>query len=79
MLEQPAVAAVCGDVNGGWLEAVSYVTDGLILLGVLAVLFAIGVARGRRRLGMGFTGRGFAIAVSGFAIVVLIIWVSQRH
>jgi hypothetical protein len=56
-----------------------YVTDGLILLGVLAVLFAIGVARGRRRLGMGFTGRSFAITVSGFAIVVLIIWVSQRH
>ena len=53
-------------------------TDGLILLGVIALLFAIGVAKGRRRLGMGISGRGFAIAVSGFAIVVLILWVSQR-
>jgi hypothetical protein len=55
------------------------VTDGLILLGVLAVLFAIGVTWGRKRLGIGLSGRGFAIAVSGFAIAVLILWVSQRH
>jgi hypothetical protein len=55
------------------------VTDGLILLGVLAVLFAIFVARGRKRLGMGFTGRSFAMAICGFAIVVLILWVAQRH
>jgi 1,4-dihydroxy-2-naphthoate octaprenyltransferase len=55
------------------------VTDGLILLGVLAVIFAIFVARGRKRLGMGFTGRSFAMAVCGFAIVVLILWVAQRH
>ncbi|HEX7996452.1 MAG TPA: hypothetical protein VF506_21240 [Streptosporangiaceae bacterium] len=54
-------------------------TDGLILLGVLAVLFAIVVARGRRRLGMRFSGRSFAVAVSGFAIAVLVLWVSQRH
>lgn len=54
-------------------------TDGLILLGVLAVLFAIGVARGRKRLGMGVTGRGFAMAVCGFAIVVLVLWVAQRR
>ena len=53
--------------------------DGLILLGVLAVLFAFGLGRGRRRLGMGFTGRTFAMAVAGFAIVVLVLWVAQRH
>ena len=53
-------------------------TNGLILLGVLAVLFAIGVSMGRRRLGMRFSGRGFAIAASGFAIAALILWVSQR-
>jgi hypothetical protein len=58
---------------------VSSVTDGLILLGLLAALFAIGVAMGRRRLGMRFSGRGFAIAASGFAIAVLVLWVSQRH
>ncbi len=54
-------------------------TDGLILLGFLALLFAIGVARGRRRMGIGITGRTFATAVCGFAIVVLILWVAQRH
>ena len=54
-------------------------SDGLILLGVLAVLFAVGLSRGRRRLGMGVTGRGFAMAVAGFAIAVLIFWVAQRH
>jgi hypothetical protein len=54
-------------------------TDGLILLGVLAVLFAIGVAWGGKRLGMRFSGRGFAKSVSGFAIAVLVLWVSQRH
>ncbi|MDR2985718.1 MAG: hypothetical protein LBV34_12850 [Nocardiopsaceae bacterium] len=54
-------------------------TDGLILLGVLAVLFAIVMTKGRKRLGMGFSVRGFAVAVSGFAIAVLILWVSQRH
>ena len=54
-------------------------TDGLILLGLLAALFAIAVAMGRRRLGMRFNGRGFAIAASGFAIAVLVLWVSQRH
>jgi hypothetical protein len=55
------------------------VTDGLILLGFLAGLFAILVVRGRRRLGMGVTGRTFAMAVCGFAIVVLILWVAQHR
>ena len=54
-------------------------TDGLILLGFLAVLFAILLARGRRRLGMGVTGRTFAVAVCGFAIVVLILWATQHR
>jgi hypothetical protein len=55
------------------------VTDGLILLGVLAVLFAVGLSRGRKRLGIGLNGRGFAMAVCGFAIVVLILWGAQRR
>ena len=54
-------------------------TNGLILLFVLAVLFAFVVGRVRRRLGMAFTGRIFAMAVSGFAIAVLVLWVTQRH
>jgi hypothetical protein len=55
------------------------VTDGLILLGFLAVIFAIGVTTGRRRLGMGVSGRIFAVAVCGFAIAVLILWATQRR
>ena len=53
-------------------------TDGLILLGFLAVIFAIGVTMGRRRLGMAVTGRIFALAVCGFAIAVLILWATQH-
>jgi len=79
MLEQSATAAVCGRLNSGWRRRWGGVTDGLILLGVLAVLFAIGVAWAGKRFGMRFSGRGFAIAVSGFAIAVLVLWVSQRH
>jgi hypothetical protein len=55
------------------------VTDGLILLGFLALLFAVIVVRGRRRMGIGVTGRVFATAIAGFAIVVLILWATQRH
>jgi hypothetical protein len=55
------------------------VTDGLILLGFLAILFAILVARGRRRLGMGVSGRTLAMAVCGFAIAVLILWATQHR
>jgi hypothetical protein len=54
------------------------VTDGLILLGFLATIFAVAVIRGRRRMGMGATARVFAIAACGFAIAVLILWVTQR-
>jgi hypothetical protein len=55
------------------------VTDGLILLGFLALLFAILVVRGRRRLGIGVSGRTLVVAVCGFAIAVLILWVTQRR
>ncbi|HEX9065867.1 MAG TPA: hypothetical protein VF843_12220 [Streptosporangiaceae bacterium] len=54
-------------------------TDGLILLGFLAVIFAIIVVRGRRRLGVSTGGRVFMIAVAGFAIAVLVLWVQSRH
>ena len=51
-------------------------TNGLILLGVLAVIFAVIVARVRRRLGM--TVRFFFAAAAVFAIVVLILFAQQR-
>jgi 1,4-dihydroxy-2-naphthoate octaprenyltransferase len=54
------------------------VTNGLILLGFIAVIFAILVARGRRRLGMGVSGRIFALTVCGFAIAILILWATQH-
>ncbi|MGI9006280.1 MAG: hypothetical protein ACR2FU_08795 [Streptosporangiaceae bacterium] len=54
-------------------------TDGLILLGFIAVVFAILVLRGRRRLGMSGRFKPFMTAVAGFAIAVLILWATQRH
>jgi hypothetical protein len=53
--------------------------DGLILLGVIAVIFAVLVLRGRRILGMSATGKVFMTAVCGFAIVVLILWATNRR
>ena len=52
--------------------------NGLILLGLLAVIFAVIVARGRRRLGITVTARFFVAAAAVFAIVVLIVWAKQR-
>ena len=52
--------------------------NGWILLGFLAVIVAIFVARGRRRLGMTVTARFFVAAAAAFAIVVLILWARQR-
>jgi hypothetical protein len=58
---------------------VTYVgTNGLILLGVLAVIFAVLVTRGRRRLRIMATARFFFAAIAVFAIVVLIFWAQQR-
>ena len=54
-------------------------TDGLILLGFIAVIFAVVVLRARRRLGAGTSGKAFATAVCGFAIVVLILWATHNH
>jgi len=54
-------------------------TDGLILLGFIALIFAILVAMGRKRLGIRATGRTFAMTVCGFAIAILILWATQRH
>lgn len=64
-----------------WLDGMAggCMTNGLILLFALAVLFAFAVGRVRRRLGMAFTARIFAVTVSGFAIAVLVLWATQRH
>ncbi len=52
--------------------------DGLILLGLLALLFALGVARLRRRIGLPVTGRALAAAAAALAITVLLMWASGR-
>lgn len=49
-------------------------TDGLILLGVIAFLIAIVTARVRKRLGMSVNGRFYAVTITGVAIAVLILW-----
>jgi hypothetical protein len=53
-------------------------TNGLILLAFIALVFALVVARFRRRMGIAVTGRGLAMTISGFAIVVLILWATSR-
>jgi hypothetical protein len=52
--------------------------NGLILLGLVAVIFAIVVARVRRRLGMTVSARFFFAAAAVSAIVILIFWARQR-
>jgi 1,4-dihydroxy-2-naphthoate octaprenyltransferase len=55
------------------------VAQGLILLGFLAVLAAYFTVRTRRRLGLGSTGRHWVLVITGFVIVVLVLWaVSTR-
>jgi hypothetical protein len=54
-------------------------TTGLILLAFLAVLAAFFLTRMRRRLGLGVTGRTWAVIIAVFAIVVLGLWASSQR
>jgi hypothetical protein len=54
-------------------------TTGLILLAFLAVLVAFFLTRMRRRLGLGVTGRTWAVVIAVFAIVVLALWASSQR
>jgi hypothetical protein len=54
------------------------VADGLILLAFIALLVAVLVARTRRRLGLAVTSRLLVMTVTGFVIVVLILWATRR-
>jgi hypothetical protein len=53
-------------------------TNGLILLAFVALVFALVMTRVRRRLGMAVTGRIMAMTMAGFAIVVLALWAATR-
>jgi uncharacterized membrane protein len=55
------------------------VANGLILLGFLAVLFAFVVGKTRRRVGLPMTGRIFTMIITGFVIVVLVLWVANTR
>lgn len=54
-------------------------TTGLILLAFLAILVAFFITRMRRRLGLGVTGRTWAVIIAVFAIIVLGLWASSQH
>lgn len=54
-------------------------TNGLILLGFIAILIAVVVARVRRRIGVPVRTGFYGVAVAGIAIFVLILWATQNH
>ncbi|HEY6278316.1 MAG TPA: hypothetical protein VIX86_18525 [Streptosporangiaceae bacterium] len=54
-------------------------TTGLILLGLIAVLVALGWARFRRRLGMSTSGRAWLTVVAVVVIGVLALWAYSTH
>lgn len=54
-------------------------TDGLILLGFIAVLIAIVTARVRRRAGFPVRQGFYGVAIAGIAIAVLIFWATQNR
>jgi hypothetical protein len=54
-------------------------TNGLILLGLIALLFALIANRLRRRVGLPVTGHIMAMTISGFAIIVLVLWVASSR
>lgn len=55
-------------------------TNGLILLGLIAVLIAFGVTRVRRRTGLAVTAGTWGAVIAFVAIVVLLMYAySNRH
>jgi hypothetical protein len=54
-------------------------TNGLILLGFIAILIAVVFARVRRRIGAPVRSGFYGVAVAGIAIFVLILWATQNH
>jgi hypothetical protein len=54
------------------------VVNGLILLGFIALIIAVIMARTGRRMGVAVTGRALAMTISGVAIAVLILWATTR-
>jgi hypothetical protein len=54
-------------------------SQGIILLLVLAAIVAYVVARTRRRMGLVVTGKTWAYVMAGFVIIVLTMWAASKH
>ena len=54
-------------------------TQGFILLVVIALIIAYVVARTRRRMGLLVTGKTWLMVMIGVIIVALALWASQTH
>jgi hypothetical protein len=54
-------------------------SQGLILLVVIALIIAYVVARTRRRMGLLVTGKTWLVVMLGVIIVALALWASQTH
>jgi hypothetical protein len=53
-------------------------SQGIILLLVLAAIVAYVVTRTRRRMGMLVTGKTWIVTMTGFVVVVLALWAASR-
>jgi hypothetical protein len=54
-------------------------SQGIILLLVLAAIVAYVVARTRRRMGLVVTGKTWAVVMAGFVIIVLTMWAASTR
>jgi hypothetical protein len=54
-------------------------SQGLILLVVIALIIAYVVARTRRRMGLLVTGKTWLMVMLGVIIVALTLWAAQTH
>jgi hypothetical protein len=54
-------------------------SQGLILLVVIALIIAYVVARTRRRMGLLVTGRTWLMVMLGVIIVALALWAAETH
>jgi hypothetical protein len=54
-------------------------SQGIILLLVLAAIVAYVVARTRRRMGLLVTGRTWVAVMTGFVVVVLALWAATTR
>jgi hypothetical protein len=52
-------------------------TDGLILLAFLAVIFAVLVVRFRRRMGLGSTAKTWSTVITGFILIALALYAAS--